>query len=165
VAQQAVENFQWLSNTQMMAGLALAETTPGPLVMVLQFVGFVGGWQNPGSLDPWSAALLGSAITTWVTFLPGFLFVFLGAPWIEKISAFPGISSGLSAITAVVTGVILDLGATFAAAALWPGGGSFDIFVALVAVTAFLALRYFKVPAAGIVFAAALVGWIHQQVG
>ncbi len=84
VAQQAVEAHAWLSHEQMMAGLALAETTPGPLIMVLQFVGFVGGWQNPGALTPLGGAILGAAITTWTTFLPCFLFVFLGAPHIER---------------------------------------------------------------------------------
>lgn len=158
VAQQAVENFQWLSNLQMMDGLALAETTPGPLVMVLQFVGFVGGWQNPGSLSPWVAALLGSAITTWVTFLPSFLFVFLGAPWIEKLSALPKLSSALSAITACVAGVILNLFATFAEAALLPEGGGFDWFVLVVAILSFIALRKFQLPIVALIAAAGLAG-------
>ena len=158
VAQQAVENFQWLSNLQMMDGLALAETTPGPLVMVLQFVGFVGGWQNPGSLSPWVAALLGSAITTWVTFLPSFLFVFLGAPWIEKLSALPKLSSALSAITACVAGVILNLFATFAEAALLPEGGGFDWFVLVVATLSFFALRKLQLPIVALIAAAGLAG-------
>ena len=146
VSQQAVENLQWLSNTQMMAGLALAETTPGPLIMVLQFVGFIGGWQHPGVLPPWAAALVCSAITTWVTFLPSFLFVFLGAPWIEKIGTFPVLASALSAVTACVTGLILNLGVVFAGAALWPAGGGFDGFVAIVAVLSFVALRTGRMP-------------------
>jgi chromate transporter len=158
VAQQAVENFQWITNTQMMAGLALAETTPGPLIMVLQFVGFLGAWQNPGSLSPFTAALAGSAITTWATFLPGFLFVFLGAPWIEKIADFPKLSATLAAITACVTGVILNLGVAFARAALWPEGGGFDGFVAATAVIAFLALRKFQIPLAWVIAAAGLAG-------
>ena len=166
VAQQAVENFQWLSNLQMMDGLALAETTPGPLVMVLQFVGFVGGWQNPGSLSPWVAALLGSAITTWVTFLPSFLFVFLGAPWIEKLSALPKLSSALSAITACVAGVILNLFATFAEAALLPEGGGFDWFVLVVVILSFVALRKFHLPLVALIAAAGLAGlardWIFS---
>lgn len=158
VAQQAVENFQWLSNLQMMDGLALAETTPGPLVMVLQFVGFVGGWQNPGSFSPWVAALLGSAITTWVTFLPSFLFVFLGGPWIEKLSTFPKLAAALSAITACVAGVILNLFATFAEAALWPEAGGFDWFVLVVAILSFVALRKFKLPIVALIGAAGLAG-------
>jgi chromate transporter len=142
----------------MMDGLALAETTPGPLVMVLQFVGFVGGWQNPGSLSPWVAALLGSAITTWVTFLPSFLFVFLGAPWIEKLSALPKLSSALSSITACVAGVILNLFATFAEAALLPEGGGFDWFVLVVAILSFVALRKFQLPIVALIAAAGLAG-------
>ena len=90
VAQMAVEKFGWLSQTQMMAGLGLAETTPGPLIMVLQFVGFVAAWQNPGDLTPLAAGTLGALITTWVTFLPCFLFVFLGAPHVEGLRERPG---------------------------------------------------------------------------
>lgn len=164
VAQQAVESYQWLANTQMMAGLALAETTPGPLIMVLQFVGFVGAWQAPGDLPPWAAALVGSAITTWVTFLPGFLFVFLGAPWIEKIGSLPHFSAALSAITACVCGVILNLGISFAQAALRPGDTGFDAFVAAVAVLAFVALRVFRVPLFPLIAAAALAGVLHHAV-
>ena len=158
VAQQAVENFQWLSNTQMMAGLALAETTPGPLIMVLQFVGFLGAWQNPGSLPPLAAALAGSAITTWATFLPSFLFVFLGAPWIERIAEFPKLSAALAAITACVTGVVLNLGVDFARAALFPEAGGFDGFVLVVAILSFAALRKFRVPIAWTIAAAGLAG-------
>jgi len=89
VAQQAVETHGWLSSSQMISGLALAETTPGPLIMVLQFVGFVGGWQNPGTLSPATAAVLCAALTTWVTFLPSFLFIFAGGPHIQKLTALP----------------------------------------------------------------------------
>ncbi len=162
VAQQAVENFQWLSNIQMMDGLALAETTPGPLVMVLQFVGFVGAWQNPGALEPPAAALLGSAVTSWATFLPGFLLVFLGAPWIEKIAGFPALSAALAAITACVAGVILNLGATFAQAALWPAEGGFDLFVAVIAVAVLAALRVFRPPLPAVIVGAAMAGLVHH---
>jgi chromate transporter len=85
VAQQTVEHYHWLNTSQMMAGLALAETTPGPLIMVLQFVGFVGSWQNPGDLPPLLAATLGAAITTWSTFLPCFLFILVFAPVVDHI--------------------------------------------------------------------------------
>lgn len=164
VAQQAVENFGWLTNTQMMAGLALAETTPGPLIMVLQFVGFVGGWQNPGAFPPLASAALCAGITTWVTFLPGFLFVFLGAPWIEKIASFPKLASALSAITACVTGVILKLAVVFSTAALWPEGGRFDYFVLAVAVLAFAALNVWRIPLVVVIAFAALAGWIHSTI-
>lgn len=145
VAQQAVENYHWLDHSQMMAGLALAETTPGPLIMVLQFVGFVGGWQHPGAFAPWIGALIGSAVTTWVTFLPCFLFVFLCAPWIERIGEFPRVSAALAAITACVVGVILNLGVTFSLTALWPDGKAFDYFVAVIAVLVFFGLRSGKI--------------------
>lgn len=158
VAQQAVENYQWLSDTQMMSGLALAESTPGPLIMVLQFVGFVGGWQHSDFSQPWMGALLGSAITTWVTFLPCFLFVFLGAPWIEKIGNFPRMAAALAGITACVVGVILNLAVRFSQAAMWPGDGFFDWFVVGVAVASFLALRLVKWPVLSVIGAAALAG-------
>lgn len=159
VAQEAVTNHQWLDHTQMMAGLALAESTPGPLIMVLQFVGFVGGWQNPDLLAPWQAALLGSAITTWTTFLPCFLFVFLAAPWIEKIADFPLLAAALSGITACVVGVILNLAVKFAQAALLPDQSqSLDMFVAVVAVCSFVALRWLKLPMLLILGAAAAAG-------
>ncbi len=114
VAQHAVEQFHWLTPPQMLDGLALAETTPGPLIMVLQFVGFVGAWQNPGTLSPLTAALLGAGITTWATFAPSFVFIFAGAPYIEKLRGVTALTTALSAITAVVVGVILNLAVWFA---------------------------------------------------
>jgi chromate transporter len=147
VAQMAVVHEGWLGQRQMMAGLGLAETTPGPLIMVLQFVGFVAAWQNPGDLSPLAAGALGAAITTWVTFLPCFLFVFLGAPHVEGLRERPALASTLTAITAAVVGVILNLALWFALHALWPEGrtGPFDAFVAVVAVAAWLAMERFKV--------------------
>ncbi len=145
VAQQAVETHGWLSHPQMMSGLALAETTPGPLIMVLQFVGFVGGWQNPGELSPLAGAAVGALITTWVTFVPCFLFIFLGAPHIEKLGEQPRLSAALTAVTAAVVGVILNLGVKFSQAALWPGdGANLDLFVGITAVLAFIAMQRFK---------------------
>ncbi len=145
VAQQAVEHFRWLTHAQMMRGLGLAETTPGPLIMVLQFVGFVGGWQNPGNLSPLIAATIGALITTWATFLPCFLFVFLGAPYVEKLRDQPRLGAALTAITSAVVGVILNLGVHFAKDAIWPPPGkTFDWFVATVAILAFIAMQRFK---------------------
>ncbi|GAA5118141.1 chromate efflux transporter [Luteolibacter yonseiensis] len=145
VSQMTVEKFGWLTQRQMMAGLGLAETTPGPLIMVLQFVGFVAAWQHPGDLPPLLAATLGALITTWVTFLPCFLFVFLGAPHVEGLRARPGLSSALTAITAAVVGVILNLAIWFAWHALLPEGGRFDFFVAVVTIAAWLAMERFKI--------------------
>lgn len=158
VAQQTVESYGWLSHPQMMSGLALAETTPGPLIMVLQFVGFVGGWQHPGVLSPLAGATLGALITTWVTFLPCFLFIFLGAPHIEKLGEQPRLSAALTAITAAVVGVILNLGVKFTTHALWPANGGFDVFIATLAVLAFIALQRFKVGLMPVIGACAGIG-------
>lgn len=113
VAQQAVYNYQWLSPGEMLNGLGMAETTPGPLIMIVQFVGFMGAYRNPGQLDPITAGILGSMITTWVTFAPCFLWIFLGGPYIEKLRNNKVLASALSAITAAVVGVILNLAVWF----------------------------------------------------
>jgi len=110
VAEQAVDGFGWLTGPEMAHGLALAETTPGPLIMVLQFVGFVAAYRQPGSLDPWLAAALGAAITTWVTFVPCFVFVLVGAPYAERLRGNRAVASVLTGITAAVVGVIASLG-------------------------------------------------------
>jgi chromate transporter len=114
VAQAAVESYGWLRPAEMLDGLGLAETTPGPLIMVTQFVGFLGAYRNPGGLEPLVAATLGGLLTTWVTFLPCFLWIFLGAPFIERLRGNAALAGALSAITAAVVGVILNL-------ALWFG--------------------------------------------
>ena len=113
VAQQAVETYQWLAPGEMLDGLGMAETTPGPLIMVVQFVGFMGAYRNPGALDPMMAGVLGSALTTWVTFVPCFLWIFLGAPYIEALRGKALLTAALSAITAAVVGVILNLAVWF----------------------------------------------------
>ena len=113
VAQQAVEVHGWLLPTQMMDGLGLAETTPGPLILVLQFVGFLGGWNAPGGMPPLMTATLAAAITTWCTFIPGYLFIFAGAPFIEQTRGDLRLNNALSAVTAAVVGVILNLAVWF----------------------------------------------------
>ncbi len=113
VAQQAVELYGWLAPGEMLDGLGLAETTPGPLIMVVQFVGFMGAYRNPGALDPMLAGTLGAMLTTWVTFVPCFLWIFLGAPWIEALRGNRALGAALSAITAAVVGVILNLAVWF----------------------------------------------------
>ena len=158
VAQMTVEKFGWLAQTQMMAGLGLAETTPGPLIMVLQFVGFVAAWQNPGDLSPLAAGTLGALVTTWVTFLPCFLFVFLGAPHVEGLRERPGLSTALSGITAAVVGVILNLAIWFAWHAVAPATGKFDYFVAVVAVGAWIAMERFKIGVIPTLGACAVLG-------
>jgi chromate transporter len=114
VAQRAVGDFGWLSPGEMVDGLAMAETTPGPLIIVLQFVAFLGAWRHPAELAPLVAAVAGSLVTTWVTFVPSFLFVFLGAPWIERLRHQRALADALAAITAAVVGVILELTMWFA---------------------------------------------------
>ncbi|SFL86754.1 chromate efflux transporter [Geodermatophilus ruber] len=114
VAQQAVSVYGWLAPREMVRGLALAETTPGPLIMVVQFVAFLGAYRNPGDLDPWVAAVLASLLVTWVTFVPSFLFVLLGAPYMERLRGNRSLSAALSGITAAVVGVIANLGVYFA---------------------------------------------------
>ena len=114
VAQQAVQVYGWLGPGEMVRGLALAETTPGPLIMVVQFVAFLGAYRNPGLLDPWVAAVLASLLVTWVTFVPSFLFVLLGAPYMERLRGNRSLSAALTGITAAVVGVIANLGIYFA---------------------------------------------------
>jgi chromate transporter len=113
VAQQAVEHYHWLQPREMLDGLGMAETTPGPLIMVLQFVGFMAAYRDPGALSPMVAATLGGLLATWVTFIPCFLWIFLGAPYIETLRGNKGLAGALSAITAAVVGVILNLSIWF----------------------------------------------------
>jgi chromate transporter len=114
VAQQAVEVYGWLSPGEMVRGLALAESTPGPLIMVVQFVAFLGAYRDPGALNPWVAATLAALLTTWVTFVPCFVFIFLGAPYVERLRGNHALSAALAGITAAVVGVIANLALFFA---------------------------------------------------
>jgi chromate transporter len=114
VAQQAVEHYHWVQPREMLDGLGMAETTPGPLIMVLQFVGFMAAYRDPGALSPMWAATLGGLLATWVTFMPCFLWIFLGAPFIETLRGNKGLAGALTAITAAVVGVILNLSIWFA---------------------------------------------------
>ncbi|HEX6376243.1 MAG TPA: chromate efflux transporter [Allosphingosinicella sp.] len=114
VAQQAVETYGWLAPGEMLDGLGMAETTPGPLIMVTQFVGFMGAFRQAGELDPLVAGTLGGLLTTWVTFIPCFLWIFLGAPFAEKLRANRALTAALTAITAAVVGVVLNLALWFA---------------------------------------------------
>jgi chromate transporter len=114
VAQQAVEHYHWLKPQEMLDGLGMAETTPGPLIMVLQFVGFLAAYRDPGTLSPMWAGTLGGLLATWVTFTPCFLWIFSGAPYIERLRGNAALAGALGAITAVVVGVILNLSIWFA---------------------------------------------------
>lgn len=119
VAQRAVDDFGWLRPGEMLDGLGMAETTPGPLIQVLQFVGFLGAHRNPGGMDPWAAGVLGSVVTTWVTYVPCFLWIFVGAPYVEALRGSRALTGALSAITAAVVGVVLNLAVWFALHAMF----------------------------------------------
>ncbi|HET6361316.1 MAG TPA: chromate efflux transporter [Gemmatimonadota bacterium] len=119
VAQRAVADFGWLAPGEMLDGLGMAETTPGPLIQVVQFVGFLGAYRDPGNLHPMIAGALGSVVTTWVTYVPCFLFIFVGAPYVEHLRGRKELNAALSAITAAVVGVILNLALWFATRTLF----------------------------------------------
>ncbi|MBB4018031.1 chromate transporter [Chelatococcus caeni] len=128
VAQEAVGTYGWLAPGEMLDGLGMAETTPGPLIMVTQFVGFMGAFRDPGTLSPLTAGILGGLLTTWVTFTPCFLWIFLGAPYVERLRDNRGLAAALSAITAAVVGVILNLAVWFALHVVFGEVGTFEGF-------------------------------------
>ena len=128
VAQAAVESFGWLEPGEMLDGLGLAETTPGPLIMVTQFVGFLGAFRDAGNMAPLLAGILGGLLTTWVTFVPCFLWIFLGAPYVERLRESQALSAALGAITAAVVGVILNLAVWFALHVVFQEVGIFKAF-------------------------------------
>ena len=144
IAQAGVEQYGWLTSLQMMDGLGLAETTPGPLIMVVQFVGFLAGWNHPGSLSPFIGSVIGSLVATYFTFLPSFLFIFLGAPYIERLAGNSKMSGALATITPAVVGVVLNLGVWFGTHVLFPASG-FAWFSAILAIAAFSLMQFFKV--------------------
>ncbi len=160
VAQQAVEQQGWLGAPEMLDGLALAETTPGPLIMVVQFVGFMGGWNHPGALSPLMAATLGAAITSWVTFVPCFLWIFLGAPHIERLRGNRAIGHALGAVTASVVGVILNLAVWFGWHVIIPKGQGVDVAALLIGIGAFVALHWMKVNLMLVIALSGLVGLV-----
>lgn len=165
VAQQAVDKLHWLDSGQMMTGLGLAETTPGPLIMVLQYVGFVGAWQHPGELSPLMAGTIGAAVTTWSTFLPGMLLVLLGAPYVERARGVPSLNGALSGISAAVVGVILNLALWFGVHLIFPQHGKTDFLSLGIAATLFLLIRFEKCSAVLAVALGAASGILRWQLG
>jgi chromate transporter len=170
----AVEHYQWLTGAQMIDGLALGETTPGPLIMVVAFVGFVGGWTKDifgGQLA--LAGIAGATVATFFTFLPSFVFILLGAPAIERTRHDVAFTAPLVGITAAVVGVIMNLAVFFAYHVLWPHGivqpvglgtlfTGFEWISALIGVAAFVALWRFKVGIIPVVIACGVAGLVYQ---
>jgi chromate transporter len=180
INQAAVQQFGWLDPGQMVTGLGLAESTPGPLIMVTQFVGFLGAYRFPGDLDPVVAGMLGATVTVWATFAPCFLWIFLGAPYIERLRGNRALNSALSAITAAVVGVILNLAVTFAIVALFdatetgsfgwvtfpvPDISSVDVFALLLAAAGFIALWRYRVNVLWVIGGSAVVGLVYRTLG
>ncbi len=177
ISQEAVNSFGWLEPGEMISGLGMAETTPGPLIQVVQFVGFMGPYREPGSLSPLQAGVSGALIATWVTFIPSFLWIFLGAPFIEHLRGRPALTAALSTVTAAVVGVVLNLAIWFGLFTLFdtvherrghgvvlyqPALGSIDWAAALIAVAAAVAVFRFKTPTLRVVIAAAGAGVVYQ---
>jgi chromate transporter len=179
VKQAAVAQYGWLSATDMAAGLGLAESTPGPLIMVAEFVGFLAAYRFPGDLHPVVAGVLGAAVTTWATFAPCFLFVFLGAPFVERLRGNRRLGSALAGVTAAVVGVIASLALSFGTSVLFdratsahplrtqiavPVWSTVDPFAMALAVAAGVAILRFRVNAAWVVAAAGVLGWAWSLV-
>jgi chromate transporter len=179
MTQAAVVQYGWLTTTQMVTGLGLAESTPGPLIMVTEFVGFVGAYQHPGTLDPLVSGLLGALVATWATFAPCFLWIFLGAPFIEHLRGNARLSMGLTAITAAIVGVVLNLALWFATNTLFstvrsvdvlggpvplPVWSSADWFAIAVAVVAFIGLWRYRWNVIPVVVGSAICGLVYTLV-
>ncbi len=161
ISDVAVTGYGWLSADQMVQGLGLAESTPGPLIMVTQYVGFFGAYNDPGPFSPLLYGTLGAAITTYVTFLPCFLFIFLLAPYIELLANNRLLRAVLVGVTAAVVGVIANLAVFFASKVLFPDGfypAGLDVFALVVAVASFAVLQRYKIPIYLLVPVGALVG-------
>ncbi len=176
VNQAAVLRFGWLTSAEMAVGLSLAETTPGPLIMTVVFVGFLAAYRQPGDLDPVAAALLGALVTAWATFVPSFLWIFLGAPSMERLRGNRRLTAALDAITAAVVGVIANLALVFAGGVLFdahrtarvfwhdvslPVPGSADPLAIAVAACSFIAIWRFRANVVWVVLASGLVGLLR----
>jgi chromate transporter len=167
VHQGAVEHYQWLSTPQMIDGLALGETTPGPLIMVVAFVGFLGGWQQAlfGPEQQLAAGIAAAVVVTWFTFLPSFIFILAGGPLVEATRGQLALTAPLKAISAAVVGVIANLALFFAWHVFWPEGwkGPVDGVSVLMAVVVGLALIRFKMGVLPVLLAAAALGLVLSQ--
>ena len=179
MAQEAVQNYGWLAPREMLDGLGMAETTPGPLIQVVQFVGFMGAFRDPGLLDPFTAGVLASVLATWVTFVPCFLWIFLGAPYVETLRGNQTVNAALSAVTAAVVGVMLNLAIWFAIHVafsevdtihnygmqlLVPTVGSIQLVSVALALGAFIAMLRFKVGMLPVIAASVLLGITYRLI-
>jgi chromate transporter len=177
MAQQAVEVHGWVTAGEMLDGLGLAETTPGPLIMVTQFIGFLAAFRDAGTLAPMTAGALGGLMATWATFVPSFFLIFLGAPYIEALRANKALSAALAAITAAVVGVVLNLAVWFAVHVMFaevrdvafgpfkapvPTWSSLDAMTAALSVAALLAMLRFKISMLTTLAVAALIGLVWK---
>lgn len=162
IAQAGVETYHWLQPGQMIDGLGLAETTPGPLIMVVAFIGYLGAWTKAAGFSPAIAGIIGGLVATYFTFLPCFLWIFLGAPYIEQTRGNILLTAALSAITAAVVGVVLNLAVYFGEHVLFPGTPPFDFVALSLAVMAFIALWKFKSDVVYVIMGGAVVGLIYK---
>lgn len=153
----------WLGMQQMLIGLGLAESTPGPLIMVTQYVGFLGAWNLPGDLTPLTAGIFGALITTYVTFLPCFFFIFAGAPFIEAMAGNQRLQAALTGVTAAVVGVILNLAVWFGLNVIFPDSG-IDFFTMISAVVSLVLLQKFHLPIHYLVPGGAVAGVLWRMV-
>ena len=156
-------NLGWLTEKDMLLGLGLAETTPGPLIMVTQFVGFIAAWNQPGNLTPLTAGIAGGLLTTFTTFLPSFMFIFAGAPYIEAITANKKLNAALTGISGAVVGVILKIGVFFAWNTFFPATG-FDAFAVVIALLSLVPLVRFKISMHALVGLSGLAGLLWQLI-
>jgi chromate transporter len=166
IADVAVNGYGWLTAGEMVRGLGLAESTPGPLIMVTEYVGFVAAWKSaPADIPRGLYATLGALITVYATFLPTFLFIFLGAPYIEWLSSNRRLQAALTGVTAAVVGVIGNLAVFFGLRVLFPEDGSFDTFAAVLAIATFVVLRRFTIQTYYLVPIGALAGMVWVLLG
>ena len=177
INQAAVQHFGWLEPGQMVTGLGLAESTPGPLIMVTEFVGFLGAYRFPGGLDPVVAGVLGATVTVWATFAPSFLWIFLGAPYLEPLRGNRALNAALSSVTAAVVGVILNLALTFGIVTLFrsvregqvlgvtfpvPDLGTIDVFALVLALLGSIALWRFRLNVLWLISISAVAGLVYR---
>lgn len=162
IADMAVNHYGWLEAGQMVQGLGLAESTPGPLIMVTQYVGFLGAWKHPGGFNPLLNGTLGALTTTYVTFLPSFFFIIAGSPYIEALAGNRRLQAALKAITAAVVGVILNLSVFFGSRVLIKSDGTLDSFAVVMASVSFLVMLRYRLPIHVLVPIGAAVGMVWK---